>query len=142
MTEPVTSQPALVESPTVAPTAPAPAFPPGTSGVKARFQRIVNKVTTRHGWLGDYDFGWLCTPTLPYGGPSRKKLPPFYALDADIPMLLAIVCGFQHSLAMLAGLITPPIIFARCVVVPFDASYLERQCMTVRCSLTLLRLPI
>lgn len=31
---------------------------------------------------------------------------------ADLPLVLAISSGFQHSLAMLAGLITPPIIFA------------------------------
>ena len=139
MAEPVTIQPAPVESPTVVPTvvlplpAPAPAPPAPTSDVKARFHRIVNKLTTRHGWLGDYDFRWLCTPTLPGCGPSRKKLPPFYALDADIPMLLAIVCGFQHALAMLAGLITPPIIFSRCVYFISSAGghdLRQRRCMT------------
>jgi len=40
------------------------------------------------------------------------KQPPFYALDADLPLILAISSGLQHALAMLAGLITPPIIFA------------------------------
>lgn len=40
------------------------------------------------------------------------KQPPFYALDADLPLVLAISSGLQHALAMLAGLITPPIIFA------------------------------
>ena len=113
MAEPVVSQPTPIESPTVAPPASAPV--PATISGKARFQQIAKKVTTRHGWLGDYDFAWLCTPALPYGGASRRKLPPFYALDADIPLLFAIVCGFQHSLAMLAGLITPPIIFSGCV---------------------------
>ncbi|TFY53225.1 hypothetical protein EVG20_g10213, partial [Dentipellis fragilis] len=36
----------------------------------------------------------------------------FYALDADLPLFLAMTSGLQHALAMLAGLITPPIIFA------------------------------
>ena len=39
-------------------------------------------------------------------------MPPFYGLNDDLPLLLAITSGLQHSLAMLAGLITPPIIFA------------------------------
>lgn len=41
-----------------------------------------------------------------------NKQPPFYALDVDLPLILAISSGLQHALAMLAGLITPPIIFA------------------------------
>jgi hypothetical protein len=53
----------------------------------------------------------LCIPALPFT--RRKHLsPPFYALDSELPLALAIATGFQHSLAMLAGLITPPIIFA------------------------------
>jgi len=66
--------------------------------VKNKARSAVTKVTTRDGWIGDYNFGWLCTPTLPYGGSRSRKLPPFYGLEDDIPLLLAIVCGFQHSL--------------------------------------------
>lgn len=80
--------------------------------IKSKARRTVTKWTTRDGWVGDYDFGWLCTPTLPFGKGSTRKLPAFYGLGDDIPLLLQIICGFQHSLAMLAGLITPPIIFS------------------------------
>lgn len=52
----------------------------------------------------DYDFGWLCAPSLPWTRTRRSKQPPFYALDADLPILLAIVVGFQHSLAMVSPL--------------------------------------
>ncbi|KAG8762101.1 hypothetical protein FRC12_009186 [Ceratobasidium sp. 428] len=85
--------------------------PPSTDrfhGIK----RYGKKLTTRDGWLGDYDFAWLCTPGLPFGKKKSTRAPQFYALDADLPILLAVVCGFQHALAMLAGLITPPIIFS------------------------------
>lgn len=41
-----------------------------------------------------------------------NRLPPFYALDDNLPLLLGVTSGLQHALAMLAGLITPPIIFA------------------------------
>ncbi|KAF8602016.1 xanthine/uracil permease [Ceratobasidium sp. AG-I] len=75
-------------------------------------KRYGKKFTTRDGWLGDYDFAWLCTPGLPFGKKKASRAPQFYALDADLPILLAITCGFQHALAMLAGLITPPIIFS------------------------------
>ncbi|KAK0207109.1 xanthine/uracil permease [Desarmillaria ectypa] len=80
------------------------------AALKERASRIARKFTTRDGWLGDYDYGWLCMPTLPYT--KQKRAPPFYALDQDLPLILAISSGFQHALAMLAGLITPPIIFA------------------------------
>ncbi|KAL8281041.1 hypothetical protein RQP46_006720 [Phenoliferia psychrophenolica] len=76
---------------------------------------IVKKLTTREGWFGSYDFGFLCMPQLPcaFGGRKRNvKATPFYAVDAAMPITLAMICGFQHALAMLAGLITPPIIFA------------------------------
>jgi uric acid-xanthine permease len=93
--------------------APTPAPNPYLSVIKY-------KLTTKDGWVGDYDFVWLCKPALPVYHPERKSAqwrktrrpPPFFALDQDIPLLLAIVCGLQHALAMLAGLITPPILFA------------------------------
>ncbi|TBU38716.1 Xanthine/uracil permease [Dichomitus squalens] len=79
-----------------------------------RVERIKRKITTRHGWLGDYDYVWLCMPSLPWrrGGRRTKTGPPFYALDSELPLVLAAASGLQHALAMLAGLITPPIIFA------------------------------
>lgn len=71
-------------------------------GFGARAASIKKKLTTRRGWLGDYDYAWLCLPTLPFArGPKRP--PPFYALDAELPLTLAIFTGFQHALAMLAG---------------------------------------
>ena len=101
---------------------------PSHAGVAARLKhgaaRIGRKVTTRHGWFGDYDYAWLCTPTLPFavGGRRRKTMPPFYALDSDLPLLLALACGLQHALAMLAGLITPPIIFASALSLDAETS--------------------
>lgn len=73
-------------------------------------------------------------------GKKTTRAVPFYGLEEEMPILLATICvrspflqklskrapifdyqltvrflrkqGFQHALAMLAGLITPPIIFA------------------------------
>ncbi|KAI0775994.1 Xanthine/uracil permease [Trametes elegans] len=92
-----------------------------------RVKRIQRKVTTKHGWIGDYDYAWLCMPTTPWRlGRSRPKQtktgPPFYALDSELPILLAAASGLQHALAMLAGLITPPIIFANTLSLDAETS--------------------
>ncbi|KPV72973.1 uncharacterized protein RHOBADRAFT_17422 [Rhodotorula graminis WP1] len=76
---------------------------------------VKHKLTTRDGWFGDYDFGYLCMPQLPcsFGrGKKEMRSAQFYGLNESMPLMLAIICGLQHALAMLAGLITPPIIFA------------------------------
>ncbi|KAL0950318.1 hypothetical protein HGRIS_010293 [Hohenbuehelia grisea] len=69
------------------------------------------KITTKHGWFGDYDYGYLCMPALPFMK-QKQRLPPFYGLHDELPLLVGMATGLQHALAMLAGLITPPIIFA------------------------------
>ncbi|KAF5319378.1 hypothetical protein D9619_008616 [Psilocybe cf. subviscida] len=83
----------------------------GGRGLAGTVSLVKRKVLTREGWFGDYDYAWLCLPTLPFMNRSRRP-PPFYALDAELPLAVAITSGLQHALAMLAGLITPPIIFA------------------------------
>ncbi|KAI5893061.1 Xanthine/uracil permease [Schizophyllum commune H4-8] len=83
----------------------------GRRGVRERAQNVKRKLTTRDGWVGDYNYSWLCMPSLPFMR-TKRRAPPFYSLDEELPLVLAIASGFQHSLAMLAGLITPPIIFA------------------------------
>ncbi|KAL4076444.1 permease family-domain-containing protein [Scleroderma yunnanense] len=84
-------------------------------GIGQHATAIRKKLTTKRGWLGDYDYAWLCSPSLPFsisGKRPVRKPPPFYSVDAELPLLLAMASGLQHALAMLAGLITPPIIFA------------------------------
>jgi hypothetical protein len=72
-----------------------------------RLAHAREKVTTRHGWFGDYDYAWLCLPAIPCMRGSKRRRntqPPFYALDQELPLILAITTGLQHSLAMLAGM--------------------------------------
>ncbi|KAG1758206.1 xanthine/uracil permease [Suillus occidentalis] len=83
------------------------------------FSVVRQKVTTRHGWLGDYDYRWLCLPSLPT---ARRKQPPFYGIDDELPLVLALTSGLQHALAMLAGLIAPPIILASSLMLDSDTS--------------------
>lgn len=41
-----------------------------------------------------------------------RRAAPFFGLNDRMPVLLALLLGFQHALSMLAGVITPPIIIA------------------------------
>lgn len=67
--------------------------------------------TTRKGLLGDYDYAFLFRPNLPF---MRKPLfkAPFFGLQDRLPVLLGLLLGLQHALAMLAGIIAPPLIFS------------------------------
>lgn len=53
----------------------------------------------------------LFKPRLPFMKKSRSRTP-FFGLHEKIPVFLALLLGLQHALAMLAGVITPPIIIS------------------------------
>ena len=59
--------------------------------------------------IGNCSYAYLFTPDLPFLR-RRRRPAPFFSLDQDIPVVLAVILGLQHALAMLAGIITPPII--------------------------------
>ena len=40
------------------------------------------------------------------------KPPPLFKKDDKLPILVALVMGFQHAIAMLGGLVTPPLLIA------------------------------
>ena len=84
--------------------APKRTFRDRVYGVKKTF-------LTKDGLLGDYDYAFLFTPNLPFMKKS-KQAAPFFGLNDKLPVVLALLLGFQHALAMLAGIITPPIIMA------------------------------
>lgn len=56
----------------------------------------------RDGLIGDYDYAFLFTPRIPFTKQKRKSAP-FFGLDDRVPVLLALILGLQHALAMLAG---------------------------------------
>lgn len=80
-----------------------------TMGDRAR--ALKHMFFTRDGLIGDYDYAFLFTPNIPFMR-KRAQAAPFFGLNDKIPVVLAMLLGLQHSLAMLAGLITPPIILA------------------------------
>lgn len=74
-------------------------------------KKILRKWTTKEGLFGDYDYLYLFTPDLPFTR-RKPKTQPFFGLNSDMPVCLGFILGFQHALAMLAGVVTPPIIIA------------------------------
>ncbi|KAF9903827.1 hypothetical protein EC991_003275 [Linnemannia zychae] len=119
-----------------------------TTGKMPTWHAIQQSIGTRAGWLGDYDYGFLCMPTLP-GLTKISRIPPFFGLKDRLPLVLALVMGmfvvsnydmprfngrlfysdtdlhkltpnsffdfitgFQHALAMIAGVVTPAVIMS------------------------------
>ncbi|KAI9037393.1 nucleobase:cation symporter-2 family protein [Aspergillus affinis] len=74
-----------------------------------RLRRITKTFTTREGLIGDYDYAYLFTPQIPFLSKTRRTAP-FFGLEDRVPVLLAFILGLQHALAMLAGVISPPIL--------------------------------
>jgi NCS2 family nucleobase:cation symporter-2 len=74
-------------------------------------RRVVNKFTTKDGLLGDYNYKYLFTPRLPFTKKTDSRQP-FFGLNDEMPVVLGLMLGLQHSLAMLAGVITPPLIIS------------------------------
>ncbi|KAL1839590.1 hypothetical protein VTJ49DRAFT_1333 [Mycothermus thermophilus] len=76
-----------------------------------RLRRLRRVFLTKYGIIGSYDYAFLFRPNLPFmKKPDRP--PPFLGLNDRMPVLLAILLGFQHALAMLAGIITPPLLLS------------------------------
>ena len=73
-------------------------------GVDALFvaqHRSLDMALTKEKLIGDYDWGALCLPTVPWSKSTRKM--PFFARNDDIPILVAAVMGLQHCFAMIGG---------------------------------------
>ncbi|KAF2999746.1 hypothetical protein E8E13_004731 [Curvularia kusanoi] len=83
--------------------------PKRSFGEKCR--RFGKAFTTKDGLIGNYDYAFLFKPNLPFMKKTRRAAP-FFGLHDRMPVFLALLLGFQHALAMLAGVITPPIILA------------------------------
>jgi NCS2 family nucleobase:cation symporter-2 len=71
------------------------------------------------GLIGEYDYKYLCTPSMPWteGGVNP---PVFMKKDAKIGLVLSMVMGLQHALAMVAGIATPPRLIANDACFPWQ----------------------
>ncbi|EXJ95399.1 uric acid-xanthine permease [Capronia coronata CBS 617.96] len=66
---------------------------------------------TKNGLVGSYDYAFLFRPNIPFMKKPRRASP-FFGLNDTMPVVLALLLGFQHALAMLAGVMSPPIILS------------------------------
>ncbi|TGZ80591.1 Xanthine/uracil permease [Ascodesmis nigricans] len=87
------------------------------SGIKEWASKAVEEVRylfgTQSGLLGDYDYSFLLTPNLPpFNKKYKGRAQPFYGINDRIPLLLTVLLGIQHALAMIGGLVTPPLLVA------------------------------
>jgi hypothetical protein len=85
--------------------------PAAKRSIADRLYVLKKTFLTRDGLLGDYDYAFLFRPNIPFLRKQRQASP-FFGLNDRLPVFLALLLGFQHALAMLAGVITPPIILS------------------------------
>lgn len=81
---------------------------PVKKSLRDRILGLKHATTTRHGLVGHYDYKALCMPRLPCVPMTVEKVGLFFGLDDHLPLLVAILMGFQHALAMVGGVITVP----------------------------------
>ncbi|KAK7900622.1 hypothetical protein LTR67_002905 [Exophiala xenobiotica] len=84
--------------------------------------RVRKTLFTKQGLVGSYDYAFLFRPNIPFMKKPRRASP-FFGLNDSMPVVLALILGFQHALAMLAGIITPPLIMAGQGGVNLDSSW-------------------
>ncbi|KAE8540316.1 hypothetical protein D1P53_003261 [Cryptococcus gattii VGV] len=77
-----------------------------------KLKSVLKSLVTKDGWLGDYDYGALMVPYIPYLTKKQNKELPFYGVNERLPHLLLFLLGLQHALAMVGGLVTPPLLLA------------------------------
>ncbi|KAL0083605.1 permease family-domain-containing protein [Phycomyces blakesleeanus] len=71
------------------------------------FTIVRGQVLTKEGWWGDFDWKNMCMPSFLVKGKTNA---PFWGLNSRLPLGLAAIMGFQHSLAMVSGVVTPILI--------------------------------
>jgi uracil-xanthine permease len=103
-------------------------------------RRLIKAFSTKEGLIGDYDYGFLFKPQLPFMKRARRA-GPFFGLNDRMPVFLALLLGFQHALAMLAGIITPPIILSSSAnLIQADQQYLVSACLIMSGILSIIQI--
>ncbi|CZT19529.1 probable xanthine/uracil permeases [Ramularia collo-cygni] len=106
----------------------------------SRGRALVKAFTTREGLIGTYDYAFLFTPKIPFTRTKRRSAP-FFGLNDRMPVVLALLLGLQHSLAMLAGIITPPIVLSGAAnFTPDMQSYLVSTSLIVCAALSCIQI--
>lgn len=70
-----------------------------------------------------------------------RRAGPFFGLNDKMPVFLALLLGFQHALAMLAGIISPPIILSGSANLDqADQQYLVSACLIMSGILSIIQI--
>lgn len=94
-----------------------------------RWQYMKHYFTSKEGWIGDYvrfsrvvtghdanvyqlttlqDYRYLITPNVwPLNKRYKGYEAPFYGLNDEVPILLTVILGLQHALAMIGSVVSP-----------------------------------
>lgn len=73
------------------------------------FGKLKQKLTTKAGIIGDYDFKSLFLPRIPcIPSKSATSRGIFFGLKDDLPILVACLVGLTHALASAGGIISVP----------------------------------
>lgn len=72
---------------------------------------FVHTFFTYDGLIGDVDYAYLFKPTIPFTR-FKSNPPQFFALHSQPPLLLTVILGLQHAMAMMGGLVSPSLIYA------------------------------
>jgi len=76
------------------------------------FHNIYYYTCTYDGIIGnDVNYKQLFMPSIPFTR-FKSQPPQFFGVYDKLPLLLTIILGFQHALAMMGGLISPSLIYA------------------------------
>lgn len=94
------------------PSLPQPANQQDKTRVSKVWHELYRTFLTYDGLIGeDVSYASLFTPSIPY---TKWKPQPaqFFSLHSRPPLLLTFILGLQHAMAMMGGLISPPMMFA------------------------------
>lgn len=82
---------------------------PRNRSITQKARRFAKSLISKDAWLGDHDYATLLIPTIPFVTKAKRELP-FYGVHDRIPYFLLLILGFQHALAMVGGVVTPPLL--------------------------------
>jgi NCS2 family nucleobase:cation symporter-2 len=74
-----------------------------------RAKRTARSLVSKDAWVGDHDYKAMLIPTIPFVKGTKRDVP-FYGVHDKIPYFLLLILGLQHALAMVGGIVTPPLL--------------------------------
>lgn len=94
------------------PTLPQPAHQQSKTAFSRFCHELYRTFLTYDGLVGEgINYSSMFKPSIPFTR-WKSQPPQFFSLHSRPPLLLTILLGLQHAMAMMGGLISPPMMFA------------------------------